>query len=659
MNRLIALRFCSLVLGTIIFAVFWSKNGGIIRYGEPVRDRLEKGSNDRLLQIKMCNGYGNQIISLLSAITIASKSQRRIVIPQFVLDGRQIDKRNVDGSSSMTIPLDKIIQTSKLKGGSMPDFVSADQIYGLNFTEMDFDIYGESFFKISADIKNLKIGCPAFKVPKSSLLEHRDILVQAMQAISPTRYYLELQHKCSNMLEIDGIYNALHFRAEKDWIVHCERWQAIDDGIVRNNCLNNTFDIGYALLNHGIDPKIKLVILMDEENISDKLMTSLRTSLSAWGFRNFIILGSGLFERLNRTHLHREERAMISFNIAFESNHFVGNSVSSFSALLIAKRRMSDLKSSYYNGGNIPLEDFLPIFSLAWLTTANDKMNKEYFNMLKASIVSGKRAGLRPYVLYQGQKDSPIYKWLESENIEIIIHDLSIKSSLLRLVETDRASHLKSSHLYASDDAVIGTWQRVDIPILDGIRHETYILFTDCDVVFQANISLSDFPAPLPKFMAMAEERFQGFPYNAGVILFNMIAMRESYQGFIKWILNQNNGLYYGKYGPGDQGAYNEYYEKPLKENVLPQRFNAKPYHTSHSLTKIIHFHGPKVHDYLEYLETGSCRFGDLCLEGITKGSACKYVDYIVSVANFWSDAMALQRLCQMRDLQLNANRLH
>jgi hypothetical protein len=655
MNNLIVLRICFLLTGSTIFAILYSRNGRVERYSERARDQMGGDSNDKLLQIEMCNGYGNQIISLLSAISIASRSKRRIVIPQFVLDGRQIDVQSVDASSSLTSPLDQIIELPKLKGPSMPNFVSADQINGINFTAIDSDVYDESFFMISANIQNLKIGCPAFKLPKSSLLPHRDILEQAMQAIRPSRYYLELQHKCFNILEIEETYNALHYRAEKDWILHCEQWQAIDDGIVRDNCLNNTFDIGYSLLNHGLDPKIQLVILMDEENISDKLMTSLKTSLSAWGFRNFTILGSWLFDQLDHKHLHREERAMISFNIAFQSNHFIGNSVSSFSALLIAKRRMGGLKASYYNGGNIPLEDFLPIFSLAWLTTANDKMNEEYFNMLKASIVSGKRAGLRPYVLYQGLKDSSIYKWLESENIVIIIHDLSIEAALLRLVETDRELHMESSHLYGSDDAVIGTWQRIDIPILDVIRHENFILFTDCDVVFQANISLADFPAPLPKFMAMAEERFQGFPYNAGVILFNMVAMSESYQGFIKWILNQNNGLYYGKYGPGDQGAYNEYYEKPLKENLLTQQFNAKPYHQTHLKTKIIHFHGPKVHDYVEYLETGSCRFGDLCLEGITKGSVCKYADYIVSVASFWSDAVSLQRLCQMRNLQLDS----
>lgn len=37
------------------------------------------------------------------------------------------------------------------------------------------------------------------------------------------------------------------------------------------------------------------------------------------------------------------------------------------------------------------------------------------------------------------------------------------------------------------------------------------------------------------------------FPYNAGVMLYNMPAMRRSYPAFLKWVLSQQNGHHYGR----------------------------------------------------------------------------------------------------------------
>lgn len=30
-------------------------------------------------------------------------------------------------------------------------------------------------------------------------------------------------------------YNMLHLRVEHDWIAHCQRWEGIPDGVVRDN----------------------------------------------------------------------------------------------------------------------------------------------------------------------------------------------------------------------------------------------------------------------------------------------------------------------------------------------------------------------------------------------------------------------------------------
>lgn len=63
------------------------------------------------------------------------------------------------------------------------------------------------------------------------------------------------------------------------------------------------------------------------------------------------------------------------------------------------------------------------------------------------------------------------------------------------------------------------------------------------------------------------------------------------------------------------QGAYNQFYEADVRAWYLPSKFNAKPYHSADpqrlSDVAIVHFHGPKPADYLEFAETGACpRYG-------------------------------------------------
>ena len=51
---------------------------------------------------------------------------------------------------------------------------------------------------------------------------------------------------------------------------------------------------------------------------------------------------------------------------------------------------------------------------------------------------------------------------------------------------------------------------------------------------------------------------------NAGVMLLNLIGLRRTYAAFADWTFSDANvrrGLHFGKFGPGDQGAYAEFYE--------------------------------------------------------------------------------------------------
>ena len=109
----------------------------------------------------------------------------------------------------------------------------------------------------------------------------------------------------------------------------------------------------------------------------------------------------------------REQVACVDYYIALEADKFVGNSVSSFSAMLLLERQRQDTWNSYYNGGNIPLSAMLPLYHLPWVFTYNSWSTK-YDHMLKAAVRSGLHHGrLKPYCLFAGDNAAPIFSWLQ------------------------------------------------------------------------------------------------------------------------------------------------------------------------------------------------------------------------------------------------------
>lgn len=609
----------------------------------------------RFLRFDLCNGFGNQIVSFLHAVVIALESERSLVLPLFLLDGTQMNSATRNQSNSPSIELNKVLDINLIQAAleGKVAFVPARYRKTASFVYMDSLYFDAKFLESSNGIKYLAIGCPAFRVSKELVRRHHLVLRQILISIQATNQYSNIGKEFLKSKGITGLFNVLHFRAEDDWIEHCKAWESIKDGIVRDNCLNNTENVGKVLATNGIGTKYPLIVVTDVQHLGNDKAELLLASLKRWGIPEVHIFSGwdGAIRQSVQYPSSREERALISFELALSGNHFIGNSVSTFSALVILIRRAQAKKASYYNYGNIPLEEFLPLYRLSWVTTANDLMDQEYFQMLKTAILSGIHASLKPFVIFQGQKSSVVHRWLERVPVGIIYHNLSIENELLNIVKENREDHMSISHLYGRDDSVIGTWQRIDVPILSELIHENYVLYTDCDVVFRGKLSLVDFSLPLPPFLSMASEGVDVFPYNAGVILFNMLSMRHSHKSFVKWILHYRNGLYYGpEYGPGDQGAYNKFYEKDLKPFKLSQDFNAKPYHTFRPSAKIIHFHGPKIHDYLSYLQDGSCRFGTMCKKGVIKGAVCYYNDLIISYNPSWKSAHVLKKFCGKQD---------
>lgn len=71
---------------------------------------------------------------------------------------------------------------------------------------------------------------------------------------------------------------------------------------------------------------------------------------------------------------------------------------------------------------------------------------------------------------------------------------------------------------------------------------------------------------PLPVTVSMAYE-FQPntYPLNAGVMLMNLPMLRVTYRRFLRFIMANKHGMFFGDYGPADQGAFNQFYEAQVR----------------------------------------------------------------------------------------------
>ena len=83
----------------------------------------------------------------------------------------------------------------------------------------------------------------------------------------------------------------------------------------------------------------------------------------------------------------------------------------------------------------------------------------------------------------------------------------------------------------------------------------------------------------------------------------NMHNLRDTYDEFMKFIFKSPD--FNWKTGPGDQGAYKEFYRVrgTTQATLLPFELNWKTYWEHSDDATLIHFHGPKCSDIMEYVK--------------------------------------------------------
>ena len=118
---------------------------------------------------------------------------------------------------------------------------------------------------------------------------------------------------------------------------------------------------------------------------------------------------------------------------------------------------------------------------------------------------------------------------------------------------------------------IFGTFMRMEIPVVE--KEEKYVLYSDIDVIFNADILLEELPHPT--YLAAAPEYERNVEdmeyFNAGVLVMNIQGMKEKYEEFILKMKNRERNIS----GLFDQGYLNELCFKDME--LLPIEYNWKP----------------------------------------------------------------------------------
>ena len=568
---------------------------------------------------KVCNGLANQLLGHAAYISQSIQTQSLVRIPDvFIVNGVQnkVDAerglKTVFPNKENSVPLSKIFDTQKLlhfveSRGAQACFVPYEEAV--------------SFHQEYSD------ECPWLEQLKQS---ENELSLEVVKNIQPSlilsrlvkNVFEDLMNnvRTSNMFPSDGI--CLHHRNGADWKNHCHIWNG-------NNCLEsegrsvgdlvheripNVYKRKWIYYISDIEPSEKL--FLDFEGHGLKLIHRDRHQLLRANVPE--ILGIDTTKEN-----YRDILATIDFFLCDRIDSFIGNSVSTFSALQIAKR--GGKNSSWYNSRSIPLAPMLDVYVIPIIYTYTELSQGAGACLLKASILSARKVfGMQAdiHVIYHGSSDTNFLNWLESHNVILHNHLPKWRSTIEEMRVSSSEQLQSQSHLFRHSGNYFGTWQRIDIPLFVNAE---YALFLDSDTIIDSRFTLADFGPDITRGIALSSEFSETtlLPANAGVALLNIPKLRKTYDSFVNGFIHNHTATHF-LMGPSDQGAYLDFYGnaqhassgKELYRNIAAQKdsatlryldikFNFKPYYKQKKNIqgrKITHFHGLKPHDILSFL---------------------------------------------------------
>jgi hypothetical protein len=345
---------------------------------------------DRVLSFEVCGGLTNQRIALIQGFMLALLSRRNVVLPDLNPNGvQQADLKYEEDRSHMLdfgsfFNCQATVANLRALGIEFaPKAVESRIFQSANITSV----------AAVADINNpawweqwqkdttwaVRLGCTfaGFNVQPPSLQQLfwsiDRALVFSSQIAAIAGSITSAMRARSMQRGAGGGFNALHLRIETDWLKHCAHWDCPQCDPPRDNCMTNTYQLHNVLRIEGVSTKSPLYIA-GEETISNAALHPLLVAGHNNGNVSYDLVTKDLLLG-NLAHNwkgpSRDLQAAIDFIICRNADTFIGNSVSTFSAMLLLERQFQaphlnmlgnmrrSLRTFHYNGGSIPLAEVL------------------------------------------------------------------------------------------------------------------------------------------------------------------------------------------------------------------------------------------------------------------------------------------------------------
>eukprot|EP00667_Euglena_gracilis_P009814 EG_transcript_9977 len=336
----------------------------------------------------------------------------------------------------------------------------------------------------SPSIHHKAVGCPfgEWLVTAQQVATHAALVQAVLLSLQPSPAMDGHLREALRPVQHSSPFSFLHVRLEEDWIRHCRSWTSA----TRDNCLSNTWYLPEQLRAKGFPTERPLYLTSHWPLVSPSERQLLLSQLRRAGYQVILTPRSAAVARL-----HREEAALVNYFVGMRAGRTLGNSVSTFSALLMLERRLQGRFAAQYNGGNVPLSGLLPLYHLPWVFTILDVTDGPY---VQAAVRSAAAVGgLAPYCLHHTVLAPALLSWLRQHNVTLLRHRPTWQAWLPARYPGMPAHRL------------IAAFLRIDVPFLAALRQYEYVLTTGPRVLFRRPLSLDAFPYPLPKAIGVVD----------------------------------------------------------------------------------------------------------------------------------------------------------
>lgn len=482
------------------------------------------------LSFQVCNGFTNQRLAIFYGTVLAKESGRSLVLPDLQRHGMPKDwsksghhytegfvpfstfysKRSFsDGLASFGV---QVSERSFVKDGGDEDGGNDNNTIELRDDEVPNLLSSNATVKAA---QHVSVGCPFLLLNRTTVAKHRALAKSLFESLVPAKEKSDL---IADAIKRLGTYNMLHLRIENDWIIHCSTWEDRYNNCFASNVLRK---IGQHIADKGMSNKVPLYIATDWPEAHAPLLASVRRSLKKMGYdvRSKLEPAFDILE-------DREIRALKDYYLALGSQKFIGNSVSTFSALVLLERQFLGKWSSYYNMGNIPLEWYLPFYEFPWVFTYRGHPGES--EIVKRAInAAAEHGGLLPFCEFKGKPTDKLYNWLINRGI-----------SVLNGATWEDGIDSRGNRLTASTERTRTEIGALHIPFARDLKQYNYALYTSTAVIFQGPVEVSLFPAPLPEILFMTRKDDMRQPCAADVVLMNLPSIRRMYQTLARAAFN-------------------------------------------------------------------------------------------------------------------------